>query len=99
MVNENPMHIPKFVRIDPVALKERAAGTNHLIVGPADFTAVLKPGYGVVVAGWSQDEQVGVVSRLGVVLRVGLAGAAVHWVQADLRYKPNPSGPSLLDPN
>lgn len=86
------MNIPKFVRIAPAALEEESTEEKCLITGPADFVAVLKPRYGVVLASWDQGAELGVVSRLGVVLRVGLEGATVQWVPVDLRYRPNPSG-------
>lgn len=86
------MHIPKFVRITPAALEEEAAGEETLITGPADFVAVLKPRYGVVLAAWDQGAELGVASRLGVILRVGPEGATVQWVSVDLRYRPSPPG-------
>jgi hypothetical protein len=86
------MHIPKFVRITPAALEEVVTTEKSLITGPTDFVAALKPRYGVVLASWDQDAELGVVSRLGVVLRVGLDNATVQWVPVDLRYRPNASG-------
>lgn len=86
------MRIPKFVRISPDALVEVAGGEEHLITGPVDFIAILKPRYGIVLASWDQGAQLGVATRLGVVLRVGPEGAAVQWVPVDSRYRPNPSG-------
>jgi len=86
------MRIPKFVRVDLASLQEVAAGNEGLITGPVDLIAVLKPRYGVVLASWDQSAQLGVASRLGVVLRVGHEGVAVQWAPVDLRYRPNPSG-------
>lgn len=85
------MHIPKFVRINPAAL-EQDPSADKLITGPLDLVAALKPRYGVIVASWDQSSQLGIASRLGVVLRVGPEGAAVQWVPVDLRFRPNPPG-------
>ncbi len=92
MTDESVMRIPKFIRIDPDALKECVNGDECLVTGPAEFVATLKPGFGVVEASWNQDTQLGEVLRLGVVLRKGAEGAVVQWVSVDLLYRPNPAG-------
>jgi hypothetical protein len=86
------MRIPKFVRISPTALEEAAGREEGLITGPGDFIAILKPRYGIVLASWDQGAQLGIVTRFGVVLKVGPEGAVVQWVPVDLRYRPSPSG-------
>lgn len=92
VTDESVVHIPKFIRIAPATLEEEPAGENSLITGPVDFIAALKPRFGVVLASWDQGAQLGVASRLGVVLRIASEGATVRWVEVDLRYRPNPSG-------
>lgn len=92
MIEQGVLRIPKFLRIDPAALKEIVGGEECLITGPVDFVATLRPRHGVVVASWDQHDHLGAVSRLGVVLRVGSEGAAVRWASVDLHYKPNPAG-------
>lgn len=86
------MRIPKFIRIAPPALTERDADGDSMITGPADFVAALKPHYGVVVASWDESAQLGMASRLGVVLRQTSMRAVVKWMPADLQYRPSPSG-------
>ena len=92
MIDENAIRITKFFRISPAALEEDSNDEESLITGPVDFVTVLKPRYGVVVASWDQSNLFGVVTRLGVILRVGPKGAVVQWVPADLHYRPNSSG-------
>lgn len=92
MTDQSAVHIPKFFRMDPAALKEAAAEEKSLITGPVDFIAVLRPRFGVVLASWDQSAQLGIASRLGVVLRVAPEGAKVQWAPVDLRYRPNSSG-------
>lgn len=92
MTDKSGIRISKFVRISPAALEEVTGGEEGLITGPVDVIAILKSRYGIVLASWDQDAQLGVATRLGVVLRVGPEGAAVQWASVDLRYRPNPSG-------
>lgn len=92
MTEDSAMRIPKFFRIAPAALEESTTGDESLITGPVDFIAVLKPRYGVIAASWNQSTCLGVVSRIGVVLRVEPKGAAIQWVPVDLQYRPNPTG-------
>lgn len=86
------MRIPKFIRIAQAALTERDADGDSMITGPADFVSALKPRYGVVVASWDESAQLGIASRLGVVLRQTSMGAVINWMPANLQYRPSSSG-------
>ncbi len=92
MSETSAARITKFFRIATCALVERTEGGITRITGPDDFVAALKPGYGVVAASWDQCSQLGVASRLGVVLHRDATGAAVRWVPVDLRYRPSSTG-------
>jgi hypothetical protein len=87
------MLINHYWRIAPSALPAGALQFDQTaITGPSELITRLKPASGLVLGRWSESEQIGVVSALGVCTGRTDGAAMVDWREADLRLKPNPPG-------
>lgn len=87
------MLIKHYWRVAPSALPAGGAQFDQTaLMGPSGLIARLKPASGLVLGRWSESEQIGVVSALGVCTGCTDGSAMVDWREVDLRLKPNPSG-------
>ena len=59
-----------------------------------DLASRIRPGNGLIVAGWDEDRQLGTVDIVCVITAVDIssASATVEWRAADITLRPNPSG-------
>jgi hypothetical protein len=56
--------------------------------GPLEFIRRLRPGEGIVLGSWNDQEQIGRISALGVCVDT----KRVDWREVDFALKPNPAG-------
>jgi hypothetical protein len=81
----------------------RVQETSEVIAGvrvaselilPTGLAAKIKPGDGLIIAGWDEGSYVGTANILCVVVSVDVHASTVgvEWRQAKIILKPNPSG-------
>lgn len=87
------MKILKFWRLSPTELPSSVSIFDEpRLQDPVDLLARLSPRHGIILAHWNKEEQLGVVSALGIVMKVDSGAADVDWREVDLSLRPNPSG-------
>ncbi|SFG68368.1 GIY-YIG nuclease family protein [Neptunomonas qingdaonensis] len=89
------MIIPKtFFRVSNSCLIVEDSCGKARIQMPAGLGARLRPRHGLVIAEWNEQEQVGEVSGIGLVVGVNQADseAELQYCPVNITLKPNPSG-------
>lgn len=85
----------KYWRLSPPEPNNSSAASKVMGVElPAAFLEEIKPRQGIVLARWDPVDDLGKVQALGVIRAVDQlkSDAAIDWVDADISFRPNPTG-------
>jgi len=65
---------------------------QNILSGPSEFIQRLRPAEGIALGVWSDQEQIGKVTALGICLDRSSVGANIDWREVDITLRPNPAG-------
>ena len=91
MYGTSPREFYRLVSTPETITRIKTHGKVQL---PTDLASRIRPGNGLIVAGWNEDEQLGTVDVVCVVTSADIssASATVEWREAKITLRPNPSG-------